>query len=151
MNGRAAVGVFASLLVACGGEAPAETPDAGPPTFANVQRIFTRSCANFSVCHAANSRAGAGLVLVEGMSYEQLVGVAARQTTASRLNRVTPGEPDRSWLVLKIENAMSRLPECTPAGSTPSPCGTAMPQGNDLLPAAERAVIRQWVAMGAPR
>ncbi len=107
----------------------------GDPTFAAaVQPILTRSCA-FSGCHAG-ATPQEGMDLSVGRAYGSLVGVASTQVP--RLFRIAAGNPDSSYVVLKLEGA---------AGSVGG-VGTRMPLGGELT-SAELATIRAWVSAGA--
>jgi hypothetical protein len=136
----AAAGLLVSVLLAgCGTvKSPTEpAPAAGGAvfTFAQIQQqIFTPTCAR-SGCHAA-STASEGLVLDAGRSYALLVGHAA--TEASALDRVQPGRPESSYLILKLRG-------------DPSISGLRMPQnGPPFLTAAQIDGIAGWIRAGAP-
>lgn len=110
-------------------------PQPAPTTFSAIQeQIFTPSCAKGG-CHSAAS-ASAGLILAAGQAYAQLVNVPSNQVPF-RL-RVEPGDPDNSYLIQKLEQAM-------PAA------GVQMPLGQAPLDPAVIAEIRQWIADGALR
>ena len=67
-------------------------------TLASIQaNVFNPSCI---VCHAGAS-APQGLRLDAASSFTNLVGVASRQD--SSFLRVSPGEPDLSYLIQKLE------------------------------------------------
>ena len=95
--------------------------------------IFTPIC---SGCHT-----GGGGSLPSSMnlsnaaaSFAALVGVASTEQPA--VLRVSPGDPDASYLVRKIEGA---------AGIT----GARMPLGGAPLDAATIANVRTWIGEGA--
>jgi PKD domain-containing protein/cytochrome c len=123
-----------------GGKPPpaGSTPQvpAGTVDFAtDIQPIFNRSCS----CHTTLNPQG-GLVLKEGLSYGALVGVASAQRP--QLLRVKPGDPEASYLFIKID---------------PSPASRAQLSG-DLMPlelppltADDVATIRRWIEEGAAR
>jgi hypothetical protein len=101
------------------------------PTFSSIQaNIFTAICAQ---CHAGAS-APLSLSLQVGFSYDQLVGVPSVEVP--ELLRVDPGQPDDSYLVMKIEGA-------------PGITGGRMPLGLSPLSAKQIATIRAWIADGA--
>lgn len=136
--------VAAALLAACAGSGeglganglPA-TPGAAPaaPLTADFQSIqdnvFTAICVR---CH---SGAGApqGLQLDAAHSYALLVGVASAEVPS--LERVIPGDPDSSYLVLKLQGSSDIV-------------GQRMPFGGPYLPQSTIDVIRQWITNGAP-
>lgn len=102
------------------------------PTFASIQQnVLTPNCTG---CHAG-AAAPAGLRLDAASSYALLVGVASAQ--APGLQRVNPGNPDASYLVQKLEGRAA--------------VGARMPFGGPFLEDSTIAVIRQWIAAGAPR
>lgn len=112
-----------------------------PSSFDLIQTVvFDQSCAT-SGCHTQTSRAG-GLVLEQGRSYENLINVLPSNTAARNdgLYRVTPGHPDSSFLMIKLDRPSSQA------------YGDPMPQ-NLLSPLTEnfRQFIRQWITAGAPR
>ncbi len=99
--------------------------------FQSIQdNVFTPVC---SKCHIGAS-APEGLQLDAAHSYNLLVGVPSVED--SRLMRVDPGNPDQSYMVLKIEGASGIV-------------GSQMPLGETPLPQATVDAIRQWVADGA--
>ena len=101
------------------------------PTFSSIQAsIFTPICTQ---CHAGAS-APLSFSLQAGFSYDQLVGVPSVEVP--ELLRVNPGQPDNSYLVMKIEGA-------------PGITGGRMPLGLPPLSADQIASIRAWIADGA--
>lgn len=107
-------------------------------TFATLQRkIFTPRCATLS-CHGA-ARAGR-LGLGAGSAYADLVGVSPDNAgaLAAGLLRVAPGDPERSFLLRKVEGTLA-------AGE-----GDRMPQVGVRLGTASIELIRRWIVAGAP-
>jgi hypothetical protein len=111
------------------------------PTLSSIQReIFnvTDSSGRLACiqCHTDQGRLpAAGLVLLEGRSYQQLVGRASGARPDA--TRVIPGDADNSYLVRKLEGR-----EIT---------GERMPRGNGpFLTEGQMLVIRQWILDGAP-
>ena len=101
--------------------------------FQSIQdNVFTPIC---SPCH---SGAGAphGLMLDAAHSYNDIVGVPSVEQPS--LDRVNPGNPDISYLVLKIEGA---------SGIS----GGQMPLNETPLPQSTIDAIRQWISAGAPQ
>lgn len=107
----------------------------GPLTadFQSIQdNVFTPIC---SPCH---SGAGApeGLMLDAGHSYNLLVGIPSAEVPT--LSRVKAGDPDSSYIVLKIQGSNGIV-------------GKPMPLNENPLPQATIDVIRQWITNGAPQ
>lgn len=94
------------------------------------QNVFTPICAG---CHAG-SGAPLGFRLDEGFAYGMLVNTASVEVPA--LLRVSPGNPDQSYLIQKLEGHAA--------------VGGQMPLGQSPLPQATIDVIREWIANGAP-
>jgi hypothetical protein len=95
------------------------------------ENVFTPIC---SKCHIGAS-APEGLELDAAHAYDDLVGVPSVEEP--NLERVNPGNPDLSYMVLKIEGA---------AGIE----GAQMPFGETPLPQTTIDAIRQWITNGAP-
>ena len=102
------------------------------PTFGSIQaNVFTPNCA-ISGCHTG-AAAPFGLRLDAGSSYALLVGVPSAEVPT--LNRVTPGDPDASYVIHKLEGTQES--------------GERMPRGGPYLPQSTIDVIRQWISDGA--
>jgi hypothetical protein len=95
------------------------------------QNVFTPIC---SPCHSGAS-APEGLMLDAAHSYNLLVGVKSAESPT--LDRVQPGQPDQSYIVLKIEGAAGIV-------------GSQMPLHETPLPQTTIDAIRQWITNGAP-
>jgi hypothetical protein len=107
-------------------------------TFATLQRkVFTPSCATLS-CHGAGN--AGGMTLAAGAAYANLVGVPPSNSAAlaAGLLRVVPGDPDRSFLLRKLE------------GTLGPDEGQAMPRVGSQLPPKLIDLVRRWIAAGAP-
>jgi hypothetical protein len=172
--------VMGAALAACGGGGGGGS-DAGPTplpgTYENVASIMMTGCA-FNSCHGGSGQGASMLnlqtAIADGTLVEDLVDVPSCQYSAMPL--IDPGDPDNSWLWIKVagaHDAMGRL-EFTPdpswePGITPdamgnypsSTCpltqggdivfGTIMPQGApNGLDASRAATIREWIEAGAP-
>jgi hypothetical protein len=101
------------------------------PSFSeDIQSIFTSSCV-FSGCH--NTTAQAGLNLIHGQSYANLVNVDSAQDLSRK--RVKPFDAPNSYLVIKIEGEQST--------------GQRMPLGGEALSSARIQNIKNWITTGA--
>jgi hypothetical protein len=118
------------------------TPDLDP-TFASIQKdIFetTDTAGRIScvTCHTDVGRTPAGgLILLHDRAYDQLVNVSS--TEIPSLMRVDPGNPDRSYMVHKIEGRAGIV-------------GRRMPfNGPPYLTDGQILIMRRWIERGAPR
>jgi hypothetical protein len=124
-------------LPSVAGPTPALTP-----TLSSIQdEIFSSQDSTGRLaciqCHTDSGRtpAGPGLVLLEGRSYQSLVGVASRGKAGAVL--VIPGDPDNSYLIQKLEGASSIA-------------GLRMPRNNGpFLTEGQLRIIRRWIELGA--
>jgi hypothetical protein len=115
--------------VPAGGDHPIENP-----LFSgDLQPIFTQTCATSGACHLGPA-SQLGLDLSAGQSYGNLVSVPAASRPS--LLRVEPGNPDSSFLILKLEGAPG--------------AGTRMPSGAPPLPDEVIQSFRNWITNGAP-
>ncbi len=136
---RRAATLTVSGLCFFGGCAGAGPPPSGAgSSFDAIQQtIFNVSCVS-GPCHSSTAQAG-GLVLEEGQSYARLAGVLPSNAAAraAGLERVAPGNPERSFLLRKLTG---------PAAVE----GSRMPQAAAPLSAADVERIRAWIVEGAP-
>ena len=106
-----------------------DPPPEGPGTFDLVQKtVFNGSCA-LSGCHRNNVAPD----LSAGRAYADIVNVKSSRGMAL----VEPGDPDNSYLYLKIV-ADAEI------------SGRRMPPGGPYLTAEEIEVVRTWIERGAP-
>jgi hypothetical protein len=125
-----------------------------------------RGACVFSACHDSISPGG-GLnlegPLASGTMREALVGVSSCQYDLMPL--VDPGNPDNSWLWLKLSGPHTAanvleftasptwIPDPRPECPTPpmiSPFGVMMPQGSSGLDPMRANIVRGWILAGAP-
>ncbi len=103
------------------------------PTFSSIQdHVFSAICIE---CHTGVS-APQGLQLDASVSYDHLVNV--RSVEHPELFRVSPGDPDNSYLIRKLEGG-------------PDIAGARMPLNRPPLSRETINAIRLWIAMGAQR
>ncbi|HEU4781545.1 MAG TPA: hypothetical protein VFS58_16805 [Steroidobacteraceae bacterium] len=134
--------VFSSMLAlaGCAGDGAGldangrPLPPAPPPNndFQEIQdTIFTARCVG---CHSG-ANAPQGLRLDPGNSYALLVNVASAEVPG--LLRVSPGNPNASYLVQKIEGTAA--------------VGVRMPaDGPPYLSLDRIDLVRRWISAGAP-
>jgi hypothetical protein len=130
---------------------------------------FRFSCAFGSTCHGSETNSSgarlymgtaaggdAGGPLTEEQAklvYSSLVDKPS--LAAPSIMRVVPGKPEQSFLMMKLDNCLDDVEaqcETTTSRLTDHACGWGMPENQPfrLLPAAERDLIRSWIAQGAP-
>lgn len=127
----------ASFVAGCGGDdssSSSGTPAGSGGTtagakFADVQTIFTGSCALSGSCHNSSSAAGK-ISLKSGEAYAAVTGSA---------KYVVAGKPEES-LLFKLVSAEA---------NTKVDGIDSMPQGGPKLEAAKIETIKAWIAAGA--
>jgi Planctomycete cytochrome C len=135
---------LAVLILTCAGCDESLKDVAGPtpnltPTFTSIQRdVFNASDSRgrpacISCHNAAGARFTGNLSLVEGASYQALVGVAS--TGKAGAIRVVPGEPDASYLLNKVLGT--------------DIVGDRMPRLGPYLSDGQIRIIRRWIELGA--
>jgi hypothetical protein len=117
--------------------------------------FFSVTCA-FDGCHNERSRE-AGLFLGlnfadgtpdEAMRREIWDSLLAPATTTA-LPRVAPLEPERSFLLLKVQGCQNEVGLSCPASAAGPSCGARMPALSDPLSDDRRAMLSRWIADGA--
>lgn len=105
---------------------------------AQIQPIFTSSCA-LSGCHGSGNLQPPEkpMNLSAGQAYSNTVNVSSAQLGS--MDRIEPGQPDRSYLVHKIQGT-----HLTVGGS-----GVRMPASGNFLSQSQIDLIRNWIAQGA--
>jgi hypothetical protein len=103
-------------------------------TFSRIQaEIFTPTCAKAG-CHAASAASG-GMVLEAGRAYAEIVN---RPSTEAGLDRIEPGDPERSYMIKKLRG-------------DPDITGSQMPLDNPgSLTREQLDGIIGWIRAGAP-
>lgn len=111
------------------------------PTFSSIQQeVFNTTDSSGRLacisCHTDNGRTPAGgLLLLDGRSYQALVGQASRFKAGAVL--VVPGDPDASYVIHKLEGAADIA-------------GARMPRGTGpFLTSGQMQIIRRWIELGA--
>jgi hypothetical protein len=117
------------------------------PSLQRIQAILT-VCLG---CHVGLTPS-AGLNLSDIRLVRDSAAASARCSDA--LPILTPGDPSRSYLLLKVSNTAACAVGRTSCGAdaTQAACrlGQRMPRGLPPLPDAEIEEIRQWLVAGAP-
>ena len=108
-----------------------QAADNGPSFSRDIQPIFDTNCVT---CHQEAGASG-GLNLESGTAYQAIVSVKSGE---SQLEYVSPGKPEDSYLIRKLENTHVQ------AGGS----GERMPLTGPL-DQQSIAAIRDWVKAGA--
>src|SRR5947208_36895 len=121
---------IAVVFSSCKTETPVQTVDNS--SFGLLQqKVFGKTCIG---CHTAGSTfvLGSGLILDQAVAYQNLVSVPAHNTNANAdgLLRIKPGNPDSSFLYMKIHGL--------PAGKS---YGSPMPMGYAPLSVGQQQFI----------
>ena len=140
----AALGLAATLAGAACDEKLADVAGPTPnlvPTFSSIQQeIFNTTDSSGRLacigCHTDAGRTPAGgLVLLDGRSYQALVGQPSRFKAGAIF--VVPGDPDASYLIHKLDGAADIA-------------GSRMPRGTGpFLTSGQMQIIRRWIELGA--
>ncbi|MBC3788101.1 hypothetical protein [Spirosoma utsteinense] len=135
-------------LTACQKTATDTTDPAALSSFDLMQqKILTPSCATAG-CHASErdpSFAQHGLVLAEGVAYQNLVGIDPKNGDARTdgLKRVKAFASLESLLYYKLD--------ITASHHSGREYGNPMPMGGELLSDGKIEFVRRWIEAGAPR
>lgn len=131
-----------ALLVACvppeGPDDPVDDDDTAeeieePRGWEGVSALIEVRCG----CHDAFERAGGMWDLTEDGAYDVLVGVPSNDVPT--MARVEPGDPEASYLYLKINDRQGEV----------GGFGDRMPPTGFALPDDDIALIREWIEDGA--
>ena len=160
--GWGAVVLSVALLAACSsssGESAAtcvghtssaaSTPATKAVSFKDdILPIFQQSCV-FSSCHGSPTGANNGIYLgAKGSANttgirDALVGKSSARMPSMKY--VTPGKPESSYLLHKLDGNFCGLDACADGK-----CGDRMPRGGDALDEGLISVVEAWIAQGAP-
>lgn len=113
----------------------------------DVMPVFNQAC-GFSSCHGSKGAGNHGIYLgAKSAADFDLVkqSLASKSKVLPTMAYVTPGDPDNSFLLHKLDDDLCVFEASCANGS----CGEAMPQGNPALPEDKRDAIRRWIAQGA--
>ena len=126
------VGAILVFAAACGTQVP-EVPNEEPVSYSlHLEPLVIAHCLG---CHESGE-AKAKLVLDPGVGYERLVGPRSNQDPEMAL--VEPGDPERSYLWLKLQHVTEE--------------GKGMPRtltGSKKLRESELDLYRRWIEGGA--
>ena len=126
------MGVTLVIIAGCGTQVP-EVPKEEPISYSiHLEPLVIAHCLS---CHESGE-AKAKLVLDPGVGYQRLVGPRSTQKPETAL--VEPGDPERSYLWLKLQHVAEE--------------GKGMPRtltGSKKLRESELELYRRWIEGGA--
>jgi hypothetical protein len=121
-----------------------DEPAGAPPTMDTVFSQVLEPRCTFSSCHSAPTVA-AKLDLSRERACSALVGATSCLFPQRKL--VIPSSPDDSFLMHKLTGAgLSESPD----GNCSAESNAPMPFGGSTIPDEEIALVREWIAAGAP-
>jgi len=160
-NVRSLALLFFVLVAGCSSEEPANLPkrDGGTATGAaafkkDVVPLLQEGSCTLTGCHGAkeNNRG----VYLTGDPAQMHTELLKESSVAKGMKIVAPGDPENSWLMIKLDGKQAQFSaKCADtSGTLPAgDCGQPMPQGDDpslgQLSQAKRDVIRAWIKAGA--
>ncbi len=122
---------------------PEPEPDVEGVTLADlVNNIFNNQALGdqrCTICHSGGSPLGGLNLSSVELAYANLVGANGEGVSANgnaNFRRVLPGEPDESYIILKLEGDAR--------------AGSQMPLGRAPLSQDQINMVRDWIANGAP-
>jgi hypothetical protein len=144
----------------------AEAGPSGAILYEQVNGVITGSC-SFIRCHDPSLPPGGGGLLFQSGQDVRIPLVGVQSCEYGAMNRVQPGKPDESWVMVKLTapRDSSYLIQFTPnkpytpqsgCGTNTLPDGTpgfgfGMPAtGTFQLDDASIEIFRRWIAAGAP-
>lgn len=123
-------------------------PDGLMPTFSSIRdNVFAHSCLEAGKCHTSEGAVDSGGLDLEMDPYTALLGADGTGAKANNpdgslktLKRVVPGDPDHSFLVIKLSTMSGTDPQYGSGMPFPTP-GSVCPEALDA--------IRAWITAGA--
>lgn len=101
------------------------------PLAVRVRGVMDQICGSVDGCHGA----GAGnMGILIGSEFVNVVGVTSSENPP--MKRVAPGDPDHSYVMLKLACDGGIIDACMPLGDSPQP--------------ALVSLFRAWIEAGAP-
>ncbi len=115
----------------------------GQSTYEQVRDIVTTKCS--ATCHGDNAYSF-NVTDPASVLYDSLLNASPKNTyaLASNFKLISPGYPDRSYLLRKVGNCLSA------DLALHADEGSAMPKGETPLLYEDIELIRQWILFGAP-
>ena len=109
-------------------------PPCAPSTLSYTSFFTTDVLSNCTGCHTGGGAQG-------GVNFSTYTDLFQSSVDVPTIQLVTPGDPDASYLYLKVADLQDTVP-----GGT----GLQMPRGGTPLGDAVQADLRDWIVLGAP-
>src|SRR5262249_2810215 len=123
--------------------------DAGSATFAEVRLMLQHNCAAGPACHGSSGQEGLDLDFATNANL--YASLRAASVEFPDLHLIEPGDPNRSYLWLKISGDFTQLET---SRCTFPQCGGRMPMQSPLgaeFQICDSAVLYAWIRAGAPQ
>ena len=141
----AAIAALGLLLPACAGSTPAAAPASAPVAAASAPGAAPASAPAFLMQRCGTAKCHGGEKPKEGLDLSSLASIQAtaigKEAGQATLKRIAPGDPEASYLFLKITK--QRRPDDKRLK------WRAMPPGPKPLDESEIALIEAWIKAGA--
>ncbi len=113
----------------------------------DVAPILATSCA-LAACHSSGeSNLNFYITYEPAQMYKELMKASP---TCPSTKFVSPGKPEESMVMLKMDNEQDKLPDdCASARRSEMPPGDPPKSGNSLLAKKDRDTVRSWIEQGA--
>ena len=149
---------------ACGGSKDGDRAPA--PTHENVAALIDRSCAFGTSCHGGEGDGQARLNFAAAARFDDALfedgGAPRAACEYDRMPLVDRGNPDGSWIMVKLDGPVDGLDRIVPGDwgpetdwvpGTDDACpdlGQRMPQVGESLAREDIELVREWIRLGAP-
>ena len=146
--------IVTAALLGCSSsdeDAPPSSSSSGTtPTYTkDIAPILATSCA-LAACHSSKESSQFFYMTYDtDQIYTELLKTSP---TCGTFKFVEPGQPEKSLLQIKIDGEQAKLPtDCASARRSPMPPGDPPTSSSDLLPLADRNLVRAWIKAGAKK
>lgn len=109
----------------------------------DVMPVFIENC-SLTACHGSKQ---SNLNIYIPNNADAVYAELQKTSPTSGLKFVAPGEPDKSYVMIKMDGKQGTLSSQCDGGD----CGTEMPPDVGLVPQEQRDAIRAWITAGAKR
>ncbi len=139
----------AALGCSSSDDTPSSPPGATPTFEKDIAPLLATSCA-LAACHSSKESPQSFYITYDT---DQIYAALLQDSpTCTTYKFIEPGQPEKSLLQLKIDGEQDKLPtDCTSARRSSMPPGDPPNSNSDLLPLADRNLVRAWIKAGAKK